>query len=159
MSSSKLPGYKTGTTVANKDPADGNRIENHCWKREREEKMSWKFWEKETQTELHEKTVKLKGPGEIPEPVGRDLVVILGKDPDWVWNLKSVVRPRSGNEDCLDVRVFSAHDTDLKQVTVKNYTSLDEHPELILFDGWYNKKTREVHIAEKTKPQGPAKAA
>ena len=123
--------------------------------------MNWKFWKKEQVTEKRsqEGVVKLQGPKEIPEPVGRDLVVNLHKDPDWVWSLKSVLRRRQEGKDIYDVRVFDASEVNSKKVVVKNFTSLDGHPELILFEGWYNKKTREVHVEETGKPQTPAKAA
>ncbi|MFH1169496.1 MAG: hypothetical protein V1691_02255, partial [Chloroflexota bacterium] len=41
-----------------------------------------------------EKAEKLPGPKEIPEMVGRYVVVNLKKEPDWVWSLRSVQRPR-----------------------------------------------------------------
>ena len=110
--------------------------------------MSWKFWEKKEEGAPH----KLPGPKEIPYPVGRNLVVEKGQDPDWVWALLGVVLPREGSKDAFDVRVFSANDAAVRKVSVKNYHSLDDHPELILFQGWFNKKTMEVHI------EAPAKS-
>jgi len=123
--------------------------------------MNWKFWQKEPAkvTGSEAKPEKLQGPRDIPEPVGRDLVVKLSKDPDWVWSLKSVLRHRQDKKDVYDVRVFNSNDAAMKKIAVKNFTSLDEHPELILFEGWYNKKSRDVHIDEKGKTQSPAKAA
>ena len=76
---------------------------------------------------------------EIPEPVGRYLVVKLGKDPDWVWTLKGLVQPREGRRGCFDVRVVDAAHAVQKKVIISGYASLDEHPELILFEGWYDK--------------------
>ena len=121
--------------------------------------MNWKFWKKEPGTGLQEGATKLQRPKEIPEPVGRDLIVNLRQDPDWVWSLKSVVRRRQEGKDTYDVRVFDANETVSKKVAVKDFTTFDEHPELILFEGWYNKKTRDVHVEEKGKSQTPAKAA
>ena len=37
----------------------------------------------------------------------------------------------------------------MKNVTVKDYNSLDEHPDLILYEGWFDKKSMKVQIKEK----------
>jgi hypothetical protein len=81
--------------------------------------------------------------------VGRYLVVELGKNPDWVWRLKSAVRPRPEGKDCFDVRVFDDVKTAAMNVAVRDYTSLDGHPELILYEGWFDKKSMGVHIGER----------
>lgn len=104
------------------------------------------FWKKKSPGEI-----KLSRPKTIPDPVGRFLVVKLGQNPDWVWNLKSVVKPRGEEKNSFDVRVFDSAQQSSQGVTVKNYNSLDEHPELILFDGWFNKKTQEVHVENRQK--------
>ncbi len=90
-------------------------------------------------------------PKSIPDAVGRYLVVSLGKNPDWVWNLKAVLRPNGGGKDSFDVRVFDPALATGLGVKVKDYTSLDEHARLILFEGCFNKRTYEVKIDAKTK--------
>ena len=35
------------------------------------------------------------------------------------------------------------------KVIVKNYTTLDQHPDLILCQGWFDKKTMTVHMEDK----------
>jgi hypothetical protein len=104
--------------------------------------MSWKFWEKKGDGSQK----KLPGPKDIPYPVGRHLVVDKGQDPDWVWALQGVVLPKEGEKNVFYVRVFSANDASMKKISVKNYHSLDEHPELILFQGWFDKKTMDVEV-------------
>ena len=100
------------------------------------------------------------GSKDIPETVGRHLVVKLHKDPDWVWSLKGVVKRRQPDaKTAFDVRVFDERDAASKRVSVKNYKTLDEHPELILFSGWYDKKTLQVHVEEHGKPEPTAQAA
>jgi len=123
--------------------------------------MYWKFWKKEAVTgePSQAKGEKLPRPKDIPEPVGRNLVVKHGKDPDWVWGLKGVVRHRPEGKHAYDVRVFNMNDAAAKKVSIKNYTSLDGHPELILFDGWFDKKSMEVHITEKERPTSMPKTA
>ena len=80
----------------------------------------------------------LPGPKELPNPVGRDIVTKLGGDPNKVWDLKSVSRPREGYRDTFDVRVFNKAQAASQKITVGDYDSLTEHPELILYEGWYN---------------------
>jgi hypothetical protein len=110
--------------------------------------MSFRFWNK---TENKE---ELPRPKSIPDTVGRDLVVKMHKDPDWVWSLKGVVKlHQADSKTKFDFRVFDERDAALKGVRVKNYKTLDEHPELILFDGWFDKKTLQVHVEEKSRAE------
>ncbi len=111
--------------------------------------MSWKFWKKEPGSAgpSEAKQEKLPPPRDIPEDVARHLVVKLNKNPDWVWRLKAVVRQRPEGKGSYDVRVFERAD-----VAVNNYASLDEHPELILYEGWFDKDSHRVFIEEKDKP-------
>jgi len=119
--------------------------------------MKWKFWEKKAENEeVQAQAVKLSGPKNIPEAVGRYLVVKLGKDPDWVWKLKAVVRQRPEGKNAFDVRVYDANQVAAKNVNIKNFISLDTSPDLILFEGWYDKKTNQVDIKEILGPQPKA---
>jgi hypothetical protein len=114
--------------------------------------MSWSFWKKRSVTELSKaEEEKLSKPKSIPESVGRYLVVDLGKNPDWVWKLKSVVR-RQAEKHRYDVRVFDEIQARVKGVNVRDYTTLDEHSELILFEGWYDKKSNMSHMQETLVP-------
>jgi hypothetical protein len=105
--------------------------------------MSWKFWEKSA-------TGKLPGPKKMLYPVGRELV-LKGADPDWVWNLKCVERPKEGKENWYDIRVFDESSAGKKSISVQDYTSLDQAPDLILFEGRYNKKSLKAEVV-KTQP-------
>ncbi len=98
---------------------------------------------------LKPKVEKLSGPKEVPMPVSRDIVVQLKKDPDWVWSLRAVVRKNPTGKKVFDVRVFSEKTAAEKKAKVRDYTSLDEHPELILFEGWFDKESSETHIVER----------
>ena len=111
--------------------------------------MAWDFWKKKSETVelLKAEEEKLSRPRDIPEQVGRYLVVDLGKNPDWVWQLKSVVR-RQAEKHRYDVRVFNEIQARARGVSVRDFTSLDEHPELILFEGWYDKKSNMAHVQE-----------
>ncbi len=84
--------------------------------------------------------IELPGPRGIPDPVGRDIITKFGDNPDKVWNhFKAVIRPREGQKNTFDVRVYDEVQREARKVTVKDYNSLTEHPEMILYEGWYNK--------------------
>jgi hypothetical protein len=107
--------------------------------------MSWKFWAKKAPDAS--KKPKLPGPKELPDAVGRQLVVDMGLDPDWVWSLKAVIRDREGERYVRDFRVFDPVKAVGAGIGVKNYDALDAHADQILFAGWYNTDTGEVHLS------------
>ena len=112
--------------------------------------MSWKFWEK---SPTGARNQKLTGPKGLPYPVGRTMVVEKGENPDWVWSLKSVERPTEGKQHCFDVRVFDANATARKDMSVRDYTSLDQAPDLILYEGWYDKKSNQAVLEKGATPK------
>lgn len=99
--------------------------------------MFWKqFQKKESKAgEQPESKQKLPKPQQLPQPVGAYLVVEMKNNPDWVWKLKCVIRPKL-EKGQFDVRVFD--EAALSKVSVRDYTSLDDHQELILYEGWYD---------------------
>jgi len=109
------------------------------------------FWKKKPATgePSKPKAEKLPGPKGIPDLVGRHLVTELKQNPDWVWRLKGVVRPRSDGKDRFDFRVFDEAQVAAKKVAIKDYNSLNEHPDLILYQGWFDKKSMKVHLEDK----------
>ena len=98
------------------------------------------FWKHK---ETEEGGVKLPGPKGIPELVGRHMVVEEKKDPDWVWALMGVVRP-AGKKKAFYCRVFNEAQASQARVKVKDWTSLDSHPDLILCEGYFDKETMAV---------------
>lgn len=117
--------------------------------------MKWKFWQKGTAE--GDGQSKLPRPKDLPERVGRYLVVDLGMDPDQVWSLKAVTRPHVEVVSRRDIRIFNPASTDHAGLTIRNYDSLDMYQEMILFEGWYDKKSNQVEI--KTKKMERATAA
>lgn len=111
--------------------------------------MFWKSKETKDTKEGEVKAEKLPEPKEVPEMVGRYLVTQLKKEPDWVWSLRAVVRQNDKGKNAFDVRVFNEGETGANNVTVKNYHTLDEHPELIFFEGWFDKDSMKVELQEK----------
>lgn len=103
----------------------------------KEVKMNWKFWKKSG-------TAPLAKPKDLSSDLGKYLVVNLEYDPDWVWQLKVVMDlPKEGMS---DFRIFDPAMAAMQGITVKDYPSLDEHKNLVLFDGWYKKESREMHV-------------
>ena len=116
--------------------------------------MNWKFWKKPESGEVK----KLPKPKDIPPSVGRQLVVQFKQDPDWVWSLKSVERHQEGSKKKYDVRVFDETETRSKGVRVLNYETLDQYPQLVLFEGWFDKESYDAHLEQK-RSQPTKKAA
>lgn len=90
-------------------------------------------------------------PKEIPRLVREYLVSQMKMDPDLPQALKAVLRKSPKEEKRFDVRVFDPAQAQVKKVTVNDYTSLDEHPTLILYEGWFDEKSKQVELKEKTK--------
>jgi hypothetical protein len=93
---------------------------------------------------------KLPGPKYMPDDVGRTLVVDHKQDPNWVWSLKAVLKP-GPEKDVFLVRVFDERTVSQLGMQVRDYHSLNEHSELILFGGWFNKKTHAAEIQSYSK--------
>lgn len=106
------------------------------------------FWKKKAETS-ETKVSKLKGPKFIPDIVGGHLVTDFKQDPDVVWKLKAVVRQRGESKNAFDVRVFDDVESATKNIKIEDYDSFDAHPELILYEGWFNKESIQVELEVK----------
>lgn len=94
---------------------------------------------------------KLKKPQNIPEPVQKYIVAEY-KLPDYlVALLKVVLRQSTAKENSFDIRIFDESDALARKIDVKDYTTLDEHPELVLYEGLYNEAAKKVELQEKKK--------
>ena len=102
-----------------------------------------------TEEQPQPKAEKLPGPRSVEELVGRHLVVDLDQDPDWVWQLRSVVRRRADGKHRFDFRVFDEARVAQRKVKVKDWTTFDQYPELVLYQGWFDKVSMEVHFEVK----------
>jgi hypothetical protein len=121
--------------------------------------MNWKFWTKKTQPEPGAQKQILPKPKAIPEVVGRYLVVEMKRDPDLVWKLMAVIRPRAEKKNTFDVRVYSPVEAGVRRVNVKNYDTLDAAPDLILFEGWYDKAANTAELVDKSRENVEASVA
>jgi hypothetical protein len=106
------------------------------------------FWGKKDNVPNSE---KLPSPKEIPMEVGRYLVTNMHQNPDVVWHLKAVLRPKQEDKNLFDYRVFDDRNAASKKIKVKDFNTLTEYPDLILFEGTLNKKTSKVSHIEKQK--------
>lgn len=86
---------------------------------------------------------KLPGPKGLPPMVGRHMVLEEKKDPNWVWDLKGVVRPTEKKK-AFYCRVFSEAQAAQAGVKVKDWGSLDAHSALILWEGYFDGETNTV---------------
>jgi len=103
------------------------------------------FWGKKSAKEEE----KLRGPQVIPEVVQRHLVAERKMDPDLVKLLKAVVRKSATGETAFNIRVFDESEGIAKKLQVKDYTSLDERQDLIIYEGWFDEGSKQVKLEEK----------
>lgn len=109
--------------------------------------MNWKFWKKDTPAVVVDVNgSKLAKPKDLPEPVGRKMVTGMKLDPDLVWSLKYVSRPSGEGRNASEFRIFNPETAHQKGIAIKNWTSLDELPDLILYAGHYDKNSKNVVI-------------
>ena len=117
--------------------------------------MFWNKWFKKNVPGPSQKH-RLKPPIDLPHQVGRYLVVNLGEDPDWVWDLKAVIKPIEGGKKSLRrFRVYDPVQSAKQWIKILDYDSLDAYPGLILYAGDFDKDTNAVSFSVRE----PAKAA
>ena len=117
--------------------------------------MKWKFWQRDGSGVQDGKTRRSR-PRDLPEIIGRHLVVDRGMDPDHVWNLKAVMRPCEDSPTKRDIRIYNPAATDHSGIAIRNYDSLEIYQEMILFEGWFDKKTNQYEIRLKKLEEAPA---
>jgi hypothetical protein len=81
--------------------------------------------------------------------VQKHLVAEKKMDPDLVHLLTAVVRMSATGEAGFNIRVFDESEALAKKVEVKDYTSLDERPDLIIYEGWFDEGSKQVKLEEK----------
>jgi hypothetical protein len=110
--------------------------------------MQWKFWQRKPSGSggSHSSGTKLPKPKDLPAQIGMYLVVHEKLDPDWVWALRCVLRQRPERRHYFDFRVYDPSAARAANVQVMDYTSLDAHPELVLFKGLYDKDVRDPEL-------------
>jgi hypothetical protein len=108
------------------------------------------FWNKKLVKEEAKKE-RLPGPQAIPALLQKHLVAEWKMDPDLAQLLKAVVLKKSNGEKAFNIRIFDGSDALAKKVQVKNYSSLGEHSDLILYEGQFDEGSKQVKLEEKKK--------
>ena len=63
--------------------------------------------------------------------------------------LKAVVNKSTAAEKVYNIRIFDESEALAKKAQVKDYTSLDERPDLIIYEGWFDEGAKQVKLEEK----------
>jgi len=88
-----------------------------------------------------------ESPGDIPLPVNIYLVTRLNIDPDYLSKLKCVQQVGFvGDAIALLFRIFDP-DTVPPLVKIHNFTSLDQHPELIIYEGHIDLISESINVS------------
>ena len=104
------------------------------------------FWGKKSAKEEG----KRSGPGEIRGSVQNYLVAERKMAPDLVKLLRAVER-KSTTGAAIEIRVFDESEAKAKKIEVKDYASLDERADLIIYEGWFDERAKQVKLEEKKK--------
>ncbi len=112
--------------------------------------MNFKFWKKSSglATGSGSKIPRSARPKALPEAVGRKMVVAMKLDPDMVWALKYVSRPKEGSGNIREFRIFDPVKTLNAGLSVKEWTSLDNRSDLIMYSGFYDTGTVSIDIRQ-----------
>jgi len=104
------------------------------------------FWRKKSEEEEEK---RLSGPKDIPGLVQDYLVAERKMDAGLVKLLKAVVAKSATGGKAYNIRVFDESEALAKKVQVKDYTSLDERPDLIIYEGGVDEGAKQVKLEEK----------
>lgn len=108
---------------------------------------------KKTPTKEDVKVVRLPGPKEIPAGVVKYLVAEKKLDAEWLQFVRSVTRANAQGQGLQDIRIFDPAEAEALKVQVKDFTTLEGHPELLMYEGTFNSATGVVQLEEKKKPE------
>lgn len=114
--------------------------------------MFWKKKSSDANTKVEAKAAEVEKaarPRDVPAIVQKYLIAEKKVAPDFTPLLKSVAR--SNGIEGTNIRIFDESDAVARKVQVKNYTTLDEKPELIIWEGKYNEAAKKVELVEKNK--------
>lgn len=108
------------------------------------------FWSKKSVQE-DVKQEKLAGPRALTELVQKHLTAETGMDPVLAGLLKAVVQKGANQETGLQIRVFDESEAQAKKIQVKDYSSLDGRPDLIIYDGWFDEGSKQVKLEDRNR--------
>ena len=94
---------------------------------------------------------KASGPKEIPVAVQQYLMTEKQMPADLTKLLKALLRKSSTEEATYQIRIFDESEAIARQIQVKDYSSLDEFPDLVLYEGWFHEGGKQISLEEKDK--------
>lgn len=100
-----------------------------------------------------------KGPREIAHWAYMYLVTNLKIEPDYLSQMKSVEQMSfEGDTPVILIRIFDPKALP-KTTVIENFVSLDQHPDLIIFEGHMEKESGKIHFhaRQQATPQPQAK--
>lgn len=88
-----------------------------------------------------------EGPRDMPQWAYMHLVTVLKVDPDSLSRLQCVQQVDYQGDVLVNlIRIFDPRLAG-ETIRIKDFASLDEHPELILYEGYMEKVSGKVHLA------------
>ena len=100
---------------------------------------------------VKDKEEKLPGPRLLPGFVQKYIVQRYAMDPEIAKIIMMVRRPRSQSPGISDCRVFDNAEVEALNLKVHDFDSLNDRPDLILYEGWFDEHSKEVDVTEKRK--------
>ena len=97
------------------------------------------------------RAVKLPGPRPLSGMLGEYITATYKVDADIVKLFKYAVRKRPNTSRAFDCRIYDPAEAEASEVQVKDYTSLDSHTDLIMYDGWFDEESKRVELLERKK--------
>jgi hypothetical protein len=97
------------------------------------------------------KNEKMTGPRPIASTVEKHMVSDMKTNPEWIPFLRSVIRHDGRGENAYDIRIIDEADAKAKGIKIENFLTLNEHPDLILYEGWVDEATKRTELIEKKK--------
>jgi hypothetical protein len=86
-------------------------------------------------------------PKDIPQWAYMHLVTVLKVDPDHLLHLKCVEQTNFNGDVLLNlIRIYDDGAMKGMAIEVKDFTSLDQYPELILYEGYKEKESERIYI-------------
>ena len=89
---------------------------------------------------------KISKPSLVNQAIGRELILTHSLEPDLAWSLMQVAKHSYQDSTRYEVRVFSAKRAADRGVAVTDFNSLDNHPDLVLYHGWYVDKNQNARL-------------
>jgi hypothetical protein len=92
---------------------------------------------------------KLPRPQTVPALVQKSLLADWKLPAELPPLLKAVVQRNGHEENTHDIRIYDDADAQARKIKVNDYTTLDEHPELTLYEGQFAEAAKKVELQEK----------